>query len=201
MSGRERPGRPAEMDERSANPCRRTGRARDSGGPVEPARTRWVSAAVIPSLALAATVLCSPRPVLLWNASASTRVGLYAVSRGPLRTGDIAVARAPPRARRLAASRDYLPASVPLVKRVAATSGDRVCASGRTISINGRRAATRRSRDPLGRALPWWSGCEVLHRGDLFLLSPNAPAAFDGRYFGITRAGQVIGKARLLWAR
>lgn len=152
------------------------------------------------SVAVTSTLLWPPRPLLLWNASASSPVGLYVVS-SPIhpRVGDTVAAWPPPAARRLASARRYLPASVPLVKRVAAVSGDRVCARGRALSINGRAVAFRPSRDPSGRPLPWWSGCELLRGGDLFLLSPHARHAFDGRYFGVTRSSQVIGKARLLW--
>lgn len=110
------------------------------------------------------------------------------------------VAWAPPRARKIAAERGYLPANVPLVKRVAAASGDRVCTSGRAVIVNGRRLAQGRARDPAGRPMPSWSGCTRLRSGDLLLLSRDSPLAFDGRYFGITSAGEVIGKARLLWS-
>jgi type IV secretory pathway protease TraF len=48
--------------------------------------------------------------------------------------------------------------------------------------------------------MPWWSGCERLGKGDLLLLSPDE-GAFDGRYFGVTRAREVVGTARLLWRR
>ena len=148
------------------------------------------------------TLLWLPRPVLLWNASASSRIGLYAVSSpAQLRAGDMAVAWAPAPARRLAAARHYLPANVPLVKRIAAVAGVRVCAKRRTIFVNGRPVALRRARDPSGRPMPWWSGCHVLRAGELFLLSPNAPDAFDGRYFGVTGSSQIVGKARLLWPR
>jgi conjugative transfer signal peptidase TraF len=143
-----------------------------------------------------------PRPALLWNASASSPIGLYAVTSPiHLRVGDTVAAWPPPKAQRLAAERRYLPASVPLVKRVAAISGDRVCALGRTVLINGRPMVVRQRRDLSGRRLPWWSGCAVLRAGDLFLLSPHARNAFDGRYFGLTRSNQLIGKARLLWPR
>lgn len=156
--------------------------------------------------AVTAGIVCilvwPPRPVLVWNASASSRIGLYALSSpGRLRAGDMTVAWAPAFARRLAAARHYLPANVPLVKRVAAVAGDRVCARGRTIFVNGRAVALRRVRDPSGRPMPWWSGCHGLRTDELFLLSPGAPDAFDGRYFGLTRAGAVIGKARFLWPR
>jgi conjugative transfer signal peptidase TraF len=167
------------------------------------ARAALVAAAAAAiCLAIAATLLWPPRPVLLWNASASSPVGLYSVaSPERLRAGDFVVAWAPAGARRLAARRHYLPDSVPLVKRVGAIAGARVCAHGRLISIDGDRAALRHTRDGARRTLPWWSGCARLGRGDLFLLSPGMPEAFDGRYFGITRANSVIGKARLLWER
>jgi len=127
-------------------------------------------------------------------------MGLYLVrSAGPARVGDIVVAWLPEDARRVASSRRYLPAAVPLVKRVAAVAGDRVCARSAALFVNGRAMAIRRRRDPSGRRLSWWWGCNLLQPGDLLLLS-TAPEAFDGRYFGITHPPQVIGSARLIWA-
>ena len=111
------------------------------------------------------------------------------------------IAWAPAEARRLGAERHYLPSNVPLVKRVAAVAGDRVCAAGEAVFVNGRLEALRRPRDGPGRPMPWWTGCEVLRGGDLFLLTPSVPDSFDGRYFGITRAPEVVGSARLIWAR
>jgi type IV secretory pathway protease TraF len=32
----------------------------------------------------------------------------------------------------------------------------------------------------------------------LFLLMPGSPASFDGRYFGVSEGGEVVGKAQLL---
>jgi type IV secretory pathway protease TraF len=109
------------------------------------------------------------------------------------------VAWAPDRARELAAARHYLPTSVPLVKRVAAVGGDQVCAVGAAVFVNGRLAALRRTEDPSGRPMPWWTGCEDISPGDLFLLTPERADAFDGRYFGVTRGRQVVGSARLIW--
>lgn len=148
----------------------------------------------------AATFGCSPRPLLLWNASASSPLGLYLLyPPGRPAPGETVIAWPPAQARRLAAARGYLPASVPLVKRVAAAGGDRVCARADAVSVNGPLAALRRPSDPSGRPLPWWSGCALLRPGELFLLS-DSPAAFDGRYFGITQARDVIARARLIWA-
>lgn len=150
---------------------------------------------------LLATVAWHPRPILVWNASPSSPVGLYWVAPVGPRTGDIILAWPPAPVRRLAARRLYLPAGVPLVKPVAAVAGDRVCARGAVIFVNGRAVAARQRHDPRGRWLPWWSGCHALARGELLLLSRTRPLAFDGRYFGITRGSDVIGRAHLLWAR
>jgi conjugative transfer signal peptidase TraF len=166
----------------------------------DPLLNRSAAVAVISALVLAAT-LVPPPPLLVWNASASAPRGLYAVTPGALpRPGDIAVARLRDAARRIAAQRHYLPVTAVLVKRVAAGAGDRVCAQGQSIRINGRAAARRHSRDSTGRPLPTWTGCVRLREGDLFLLSDH-PASFDGRYFGITQEHDVIGRAELIWAR
>ncbi|MFA6125356.1 S26 family signal peptidase [Sphingomonas sp.] len=147
------------------------------------------------------TIARPPLPRLIWNASASAPLGLYAVSPdAPLARGDMVVAWAPPAPRALAAARHYLPANVPLVKRVRAVAGDRVCAIGTAISVDGRHIADRLLRDRAGRPMPWWHGCTTLGRGALLLLN-DAPASFDGRYFGPSRRTDVIGKATPLWLR
>ena len=162
----------------------------------------WCATALIVSAALGASLLWRPRPLLLWNASASSTVGLYLVtSPARPRVGDVVVAWAPASARRLAAARGYLPFNVPLVKRVGAAAGDRVCARRNRIYVNGRMAALRRRHDPSGRPMPWSSGCQILRPGELFLLTPGMPDAFDGRYFGVTRGDELVGKARLLWRK
>src|SRR3546814_1519836 len=76
---------------------------------------------------------------LVWNASASAPIGLYSVSPGvPADPGDMVIARVPQLWRDLAARRHYLPANVPLVKRVAAAAGDDVCGLGQIGRASGR---------------------------------------------------------------
>ena len=155
----------------------------------------------IGSIILLGSAVLPPAPRLVWNASASAPVGLYAVSPGsPAEPADTVIAHVPAPWRHLAATRRYLPMNVPLVKRVVAAAGDEVCAQGREIFVNGRRIAERRAADVAGRAMPMWSGCVRLRGRQLFLLM-DAPTSFDGRYFGVTEGADVIGKARLLWAR
>lgn len=151
-------------------------------------------------LGLFATTVRPPRPLLIWNASPSAPVGLYRVSAaGSAVKGDMVIARPPERYRRFAARRHYLPLNVPLVKRIAATPGDIICARGLKIFINGRWVADRRQRDGKGRLMPRWSGCVTLRLG-FHLLLMDSPTSFDGRYFGLTDPRDIIGKARLIWA-
>jgi conjugative transfer signal peptidase TraF len=139
-------------------------------------------------------------PRLVWNASASAPLGFYSVRPATtIARGDLVLAELPPRARGLAAERDYLPADVPLVKRVAALAGDSVCSLGATIIIDGMPVAQRRPVDSHGRVLPAWQGCRVLGRGDVFLLMPAVPDSFDGRYFGIIETRAILGKLVPLW--
>ena len=160
----------------------------------------------IVAVGLAALVVLSsaalpPTPRLVWNASASAPIGLYWVQPGGnIEPGDMVVARLPDGVRQMAARRHYLPMNVPLVKRAVAVGGDQVCAVGNKIFVNDRVVAERRAVDARGRALPAWYGCVRLRGRQLFLLM-NAPASFDGRYFGVTHEADVIGKARLIWAR
>ena len=148
---------------------------------------------------LAASLLWKPPVLLVWNASASAPVGLYRLRpAASVRRSDMVVAWTPGPARELAARRHYLPANVPLVKRVAAAPGDEVCALANSVLINRRRVATRQRIDGAGRPMPWWSGCQRLGAGEYFLLM-DSPGSFDGRDFGITRDSELLGQAALLW--
>jgi conjugative transfer signal peptidase TraF len=150
---------------------------------------------------LAASILWQAPILLVWNASPSAPVGLYRLHGDePVRRGDMVVAWTPEPARYLAARRHYLPANVPLVKHVGAIAGDRVCAVGSSVSINGRRVAVRQKADHAGRPMPWWTGCRRLRAHEYFLLM-DSPLSFDGRYFGVTRGDDLIGRATQLWAK
>lgn len=149
---------------------------------------------------VAATLAWPPAPRFVWNVSASAPRGLYLVRPGAsVRRGDMVVAWLPKGTRRLAAARGYLPANVPLVKRVAALGGDRVCAAGEALFVNGTPIARRRGADTRGRPLPRWTGCLDLDFDDVLLLMNDAPGSFDGRYFGPVSMSAIVGKAVPLW--
>ncbi|WP_343228041.1 S26 family signal peptidase [Stakelama flava] len=148
---------------------------------------------------LLATIAVPPAPRLVWNASASTPVGLYLVRPGArVEVGDWALVRTPEAVRRLAAERHYLPANVPLVKRVAATGGQRVCTVSALLTVDTRVVAVRRMRDALGRLLPRWQGCRRLRPDEMLVLGID-PGSFDGRYFGPVPRGALLGQAVPLW--
>lgn len=165
-------------------------------------RARWP----IPALAsLAIAMLAAPaftRPPILfvWNASASVPLGLYrmqAVER--LAVGDLVVVAPPPALAEFLVARRYVGAGVPLMKRVAALSGQTVCRAGGLVTVDGTAMAQARERDRLGRPLPSWIGCRTLTDGEVFLLNPDEPASLDGRYFGPLTCASVIGRAVPLW--
>lgn len=157
-----------------------------------------VGTAVLP---LTLSLVRKPPILLVWNASASAPIGLYRLHPGKaVRRGDMVVAWTPEPGRTLAARRHYLPSNVPLVKRVAAVAGDRICALGSAVSINGRRVVVRRRSDAAGRPMPWWNGCRLLRSAEFFLLM-DSRWSFDGRYFGVTRSSEILGRAELLWAK
>ncbi len=136
----------------------------------------------------------------VWNASASVPTGLYAIRRkASLHVGERVAIEPPTALRQILAARGYLPAGVPLIKRIAAVSGQRVCRFGHGVTIDGAFVGVARARDRLGRPLPAWFGCRTLRSGELFVMNPAAPDSFDGRYFGVLREADVIGRATPVW--
>ncbi|MGK9235763.1 S26 family signal peptidase [Inquilinus limosus] len=148
----------------------------------------------------AGPALVAPVPPFVWNASASLPMGLYRVlAVDHLAVGDIVLARTPAALVPLFAKRGYLPAGVPLLKRVAALPGSTICRDGLRILIDGIAAGRALGRDRLGRTLPVWQGCRVLGDREVFLMNRGVPDSLDGRYFGPVPLGSIIGHAEPLW--
>ncbi|TCP39600.1 S26 family signal peptidase [Rhodovulum marinum] len=141
-------------------------------------------------------------PRLVWNLSASAPPGLYRIgAREGLAVGDLVATRLPAPLATWMASRGYLAAGAPLLKRVAAGPGSTICRNGARLSIDGRGVAAAQTRDRSGRPLPAWHGCRVLRSDQLFLLNAEVSDSFDGRYLGPLDADLVIGRAHPLWTR
>lgn len=140
------------------------------------------------------------RVQIVYNPSDSVPRGWYRiVPADSLQAGSIVLARLPAPAAALAAQRGYLPAGVPLLKRIGAMAPQRVCVDGESVRIDDVVVATVMRADGLGRPLSAWSQCRWLARGELFLLSNTNPASFDSRYFGPIRISDVVGSAQPLW--
>jgi conjugative transfer signal peptidase TraF len=156
---------------------------------------------IVTALVAAMTAMVGHNPRLVWNATASAPVGLYALVHQETKRGDLALVRTPQTVRSLAATRGYLPANVPLVKRIVAERGDVVCGEDARILINAKTVALRQKRDHSQRLLPSWFGCQRLMADQVFLLMATVPDSFDGRYFGPVSRTSIIGKLVPLWTR
>lgn len=151
---------------------------------------------------LSITAVTQPPPRLIWNASASVPIGLYAISPPrPPAAGDLVAVEPPAPLADFLSEGGYLPPGVPLLKHVAALPGQRVCRIGRTITVDAEIVGEASLRDRRGRSLPVWSGCTTLTAGHVFLLNPGAAGSLDGRYFGPLPASSIIGHARPVWTR
>ncbi|MCK1323561.1 S26 family signal peptidase [Bradyrhizobium sp. 156] len=135
-------------------------------------------------------------PKLIWNASASTPIGLYAIEpeRAPEVT-DLVAVRAPEPLASFLAEGGYLPRGVPLMKRIAALPGQRVCRTGVAITIDAVPMGEALEHDRRGNLLPIWQGCRVVAEGELFLMNWQVRDSLDGRYLGPLPASAVIGRA------
>ncbi|WP_333984860.1 S26 family signal peptidase [Burkholderia orbicola] len=154
--------------------------------------------------ALAWASFVSPLPRLTYNPSDSVAVGWYRVDAfdgraDSLPVGSIVLTHLPADGAALAAQRGYLPAHVPLLKRVGAVAPQEVCIVGRGVRIDGVPVTAALPADRVGRPLPSWQQCRRLEPGELFLLSVTNPASFDSRYFGPIAASTVIGIAHPVW--
>jgi conjugative transfer signal peptidase TraF len=149
---------------------------------------------------IAFSSVAHPMPRLLWNASASVPVGLYAIHpAGRLTAGELLVVRPPAPLAQFMAARGYLALGVPLIKHVAALPGQIVCRSQLTITVDGIVEAEALNRDARGRELPVWQGCRAVQTGKFFLMNAGIPDSFDGRYFGQVPDSTIIGSATPLW--
>jgi len=154
--------------------------------------------AAVSLLGVISVVTFAPR--LIWNASASAPIGLYAIEpeRSPELT-DLVAVRAPEPLDNFLVERGYIGRGVPLMKRVAALPGQRVCRHGVAITVDAVPMGDALARDRLGRLLPVWQGCRTIADGELFLMNWQVRDSLDGRYFGPLPASAVIGRATPLY--
>jgi conjugative transfer signal peptidase TraF len=139
-------------------------------------------------------------PIYVWNASESVPIGLYRLqSADNLFVTELVAVQPPEPLATFLDLNGYLPAGVPMLKRVMAIPGQTVCRSGLTVSVDTIEMGEARERDGRGRPLPKWQGCHVVREGELFVMNWQSISSLDGRYFGFLPASSVIGRALPMW--
>jgi conjugative transfer signal peptidase TraF len=170
---------------------------------LDPAR-RHGQLAVLTILSIVVTAslmsINSPLPRLIYNASQSAPIGWYRVEfRIPSR-GDFVVIRPSQTLQSLLVAHAVLPPGIPLLKRVVAVAGDRICRFGTVVFVNGEAVAEALERDQKGHLLPVWEGCFTLFAGQFFVVQSH-PFSFDSRYFGQVSKCRIVGIAHPIWTR
>lgn len=163
-------------------------------------RRRTLTVTALAAIGIAAASGVDWPVKLIWNATASAPIGFYTVEPADALDVPELVAVMPPEPlAAFMAERGYIARGVPLLKRVVGLPGQRVCRLRSTITVNGIEMGEALERDSLGRDLPVWQGCRVIGDGQLFLMNWEVRDSLDGRYFGLTPAASVIGRAVRLW--
>ncbi|MFG1287874.1 S26 family signal peptidase [Xanthobacter versatilis] len=163
-------------------------------------RFGYVMATYFVAMGVAVAAFVPTSLKLIWNASPSVPIGLYTIAPADaLEVTDLVAVAAPDWLSRFLAARGYLAEGVPLMKRVAALPGQRVCRLRGEITVDGIAMGRALDRDRQGRDLPTWSGCHVVAEGDLFLMNWQSADSFDSRYFGPLPTSTLIGKAMPLY--
>ncbi len=163
-------------------------------------RFAWVVATYVSALFTTGLIFFHPQKKLIWNASASAPIGLYRVQPvEQLDVTDLAIVMPPDELASFLDQRGYLPKGVPLLKRVLALSGTKVCRNGKAISAYDMVYGEARDRDSCGWPLPVWQGCITIEKGQAFFMNWDVPDSLDGRYFGALPLSAVIGRAVPLW--
>lgn len=137
---------------------------------------------------------------LIWNATASAPIGFYTIEPADrIEVSELVAVMLPEPLAAFMVQRGYVGRGVPLLKRVVGLPGQRVCRSGRTITVDGVEMGAALERDRIGRDLPVWQGCRVVGNDELFLMNWDVRDSLDGRYFGPIPTSSVIGRALPLW--
>ena len=163
-------------------------------------RRTVLTISIVAVCAIAITAMATMPRRVIWNASASVPVGLYAVQDvDRFRVGDLLVAAPPLEIEEFLANGRYVPAGAPLIKHVAALPGQTICRIENTITVDLRVVGQARKRDSKDRPLPYWQGCLTLASQQIFLMNTAVPDSLDGRYFGPFDKTDIAGRAVPIW--
>jgi len=163
-------------------------------------RFGWVVTTYLSAVAATGPAFVNLPVKLIWNASASVPLGLYAVQPGDAFQAIELVAVMPPEpVASFLADTGYLPRGVLLMKRVLALPGQTICRETLRITVDHIDVGEAQVRDRRGRSLLAWEGCQTLRLDEIFLMNPDVSDSLDGRYFGPLPASSIVGRAIPLW--
>ena len=170
-------------------------------------RERWKRFSIWTAACVFAVVAAAWWLGLRINRTASFPVGIYRVSEGRWKRGDLVLVDVPMdwevfKAGEGSADIYWVPtgrAVIPLLKRVVAVEGDRVDVRA-TVAVNGRDLANSavRTTDSAGWPLAPAQG-GLVPPGQVWVMSEANPLSFDSRYFGPLPATLIRGRATPLW--
>lgn len=126
------------------------------------------------------------------NTTSSMPIGIYTVTNKPISKGSIVGACVPESFSTLAKDRNYVGEGScdnrlrPVMKHVAALSGDSVEVGLRGVSVNGHTIQNTRVllHDAIGNPVPNQIGRHTVGRNEFWLISNSNTGCFDSRYFG-----------------
>jgi len=165
-------------------------------------RFGWAIATCAATLGAVPSAFFHPLPKLIWSASASVPIGLYAVRpAGALHVTELVVVHPPDALASFLGERHYLPKGAPMLKRVLALPGQTGCRADRAITVDGIAMDDAIDRDSRGRPLSVWRGCKRIPDGEFFLMNWQSAESLDGRYFGLLPVTTIVGRADPPWTR
>ncbi|GEM_PF-1107906 len=137
------------------------------------------------------------------NITPSEPVGIYELVPGGIARGGLVLLKQPHDSS-ASLLRRYVPARLPLIKRVAALPGDLVRVSPHGVYVNGVRwpESVPLAHDEEGRTLrPYPFGAYRVAAGELWVMS-NHPRGLDSRYFGPVAEASVVSRLKplLTWS-
>jgi conjugative transfer signal peptidase TraF len=152
------------------------------------------------TMVVVSTIGAKSTTYYLWNASASVPIGLYRLRpASKLVVTELVAVQPPEPLATFLADRSYLPRGIPMLKRLLALPGQKVCRDQLTITVDNIALGDARERDSRGRPLPVWQGCRAVAEGEVFLMNWQSADSLDGRYFGVLPITAIIGRAEPLW--
>lgn len=136
------------------------------------------------------------------NVGSSEAIGLYRLEKfsGKHVRGEMVIMRVPPAFEQYVYGRGWLPNGWPLLKHVAAVTGDTYCI-GAAISVNGKELGPVYRADADGFPLPYRPGCRRVPKEHFLPIAVRIKSSFDGRYMGPVHISFIEGVARpiLVW--